>query len=253
MITRFLRRYGLWPVIAAVTLISIGLSIAISAFVQVVVLGIGMPASAWLVTVGCPLLIAPVMSFHSFKLLLQLDRAHEDLRVVSITDHLTGVANRRHFMAQLLEAAERGLRDSTPFSVALVDIDNFKAINDQHGHLGGDEVLRQLARTCAAQVREGDTFARFGGEEFAVLLPHTGIEHAMHWLERLREHVAALRVELPTGSIGVTVSIGLAAPAPLAAHADGQINTALFLADQALYRAKREGKNRVALPMPAAA
>jgi len=253
LITSCLRRYGLGPVVTSVTLISIVLSLAISGFVHAVVLGIEMPLSAWIITIGCPLLIAPTMSFHSFSLLLRLDQAHEQLRIISITDHLTGASNRRHFMERLLAEVQRSLREHTPFSVALIDIDNFKAVNDLHGHLAGDEVLRRLARACMAQVREGDTFARFGGEEFAVLLPGTSVEQALSWLERLRQQVAELRVELPSASLAVTISIGLASPATMSTQAGAQIDAALRLADEALYRAKREGKNRVALPLPVAA
>ena len=253
MLTKCLRRFGLWTVIGFVTLVSIALSLSISAVIHVAVLGIPMPLAAWIITIGCPLLIAPTMSFHSFGLLLKLDRAREELHLMSITDPLTGASNRRHFMERLVGEAERSLRDGTPLSVAMIDIDNFKSVNDQHGHLAGDEVLRRLARACMAQMRAGDTFARFGGEEFAVLLAATPIDQALHWLDRLREQVAQLRVELPGGSLAVTVSIGLASPAVVSVHPHAQIDAALRLADEALYRAKREGKNRVALPLPAAA
>ena len=253
MIRTALRRHGIWPVVAFVTVLSILASVAIGLVVHHVVLGIEMPASAWALTIGCPAIIAPTMSWGSFNLALQLDLAHEQLRIISITDPLTGAANRRHFMERLLAEVERSLRTGAPFSVALIDIDNFKSVNDLHGHLAGDEVLRRLAAACMGEVRSGDTFARFGGEEFAVLLPDTGIEHALQWLERLRQQVAGLRVEMPSAQIAVTVSIGLASPTVVASPASMQINTALRLADEALYRAKREGKNRIALPMPAVA
>lgn len=253
MLKTCLRRYGIWVVVAAVTAISIAASVAIGLVVHYLVLGIEMPASAWALTIGCPALIAPIMSYGSFSLALKLDQAHEQLRILSITDPLTGAANRRHFMDRLQAEVERSLRERAPFSVALIDIDNFKSVNDLHGHLAGDEVLRRLAQACMAQVRDGDTFARFGGEEFAVLLPQTGIEQAMQWLERLRFQVSELRVELPAVQIGVTVSIGVASPAVAAAPAGTELNAALRLADEALYRAKREGKNRVALTAVAAA
>jgi diguanylate cyclase (GGDEF)-like protein len=240
-------------VVAAVTLLSILASIAISGAVHHLVLGIEMPLSAWIITIGCPLLIAPVMSVHSFSLLIQLDEAHEQMRLLSHTDHLTGAANRRLFMERLLVEVDRSRTHGAPFSVALIDIDNFKSVNDQHGHLAGDEVLRRLATACMAEVRQGDTFARFGGEEFAVLLPDTPLDDAMPWLERLRQQVADLRVELPTATLAITVSIGLASPGIASQQSAAQINAALRMADEALYRAKREGKNRVALPLPLAA
>jgi diguanylate cyclase (GGDEF)-like protein len=242
-----LRRFGLWPVVVAVTLISVLASLAIAMVVHVFVLNEPMPPAAWLLSIGCPLILAPTMSTGSFALLLKLDLAHERLRLISDTDFLTGVYNRRYFMDRLRDEAERNARGGLPFSVALIDVDNFKAVNDQHGHLAGDEVLCALATVCRAQVRNMDTFARFGGEEFAVLLPQTDARQAAQWLERVRQAVADLHVELATGSLNITVSIGVACPEAAAVQPTVQIDAALRMADEALYRAKREGKNRVAL------
>jgi diguanylate cyclase (GGDEF)-like protein len=247
MLKSSLRRFGLWPVVATVTAISVLASLGIAGFVHVFLLQEAMPPAAWLLSIGCPLIIAPTMSAGSFALLLRLDEAHEHLRLISDTDYLTGVYNRRYFMDRLRDEAERSARGGPPFSVALIDVDNFKVVNDQHGHLAGDEVLCALAQTCGKQVRSIDTFARFGGEEFAVLLPQTDLEHAAQWLERLREAVAELRIELATGRLGITVSIGVASPEAAAVQPAVQINATLRMADEALYRAKREGKNRVAL------
>jgi diguanylate cyclase (GGDEF)-like protein len=247
MIRTCLRRFGLWPVIVGVTVISILVSLAMTAAVHHGLLGIAMPPAAWILSIGCPLVLAPTMSLGSFSLLVKLDLAHEQLQRISHTDHLTGALNRRCFMERLLDEVQRSVRAGTPFAVALIDVDNFKAINDTHGHLAGDEVLKGLARACIGHMREGDTFARFGGEEFAVLLPGTDGAQALAWLERLRQHVAQVRVELPGASLGVTVSIGLAAPSLTAPAGAAHIDTALRQADEALYRAKREGKNRVAL------
>src|SRR5688572_24402857 len=101
MIKTCLRRYGLWLTVAAVTVLSILASVAIGLSVHYFVLGIEMPASAWALTIGCPAVIAPIMSYGSFNLALKLDQAHEQLRILSITDPLTGAANRRHFMESL--------------------------------------------------------------------------------------------------------------------------------------------------------
>src|SRR5437868_12205228 len=125
MLTKCLRRFGLWTVIAFVTLISIALSLSISAVIHAAVLRVPMPLAAWIISIGCPLLIAPIMSFHSFGLLLKLDHAREELHLMSITDPLTGASNRRHFMERLVAEVERSLRDGTPLSVAMMDIDNF--------------------------------------------------------------------------------------------------------------------------------
>jgi diguanylate cyclase (GGDEF)-like protein len=247
MIKSSLRRFGLWPVVVAVTAVSVLASLGIVAPVHSFVLHEPMPLVAWLLSIGCPLLIAPTMSAGSFALLLKLDEAHERLRVISDTDYLTGVYNRRYFMDRLRDEAERSARGGPLFSVALIDVDNFKMVNDQHGHLAGDEVLCAVAQVCREQLRSIDTFARFGGEEFAVLLPQTEPAHALQWLERLREAVAELRVELATGALRVTVSIGVASPEPAAVQPAVQMDATLRVADEALYRAKREGKNRVAL------
>jgi diguanylate cyclase (GGDEF)-like protein len=252
MINTCLKRFGLWPVVAAVTLISVLASLLISALVHYFVLGIAMPPAAWALTIGCPLLLAPTMSVGTFRLLLKLDHAHEQLRVISDTDYLTGAYNRRYFMERLHDEVERCARHGLPFSLALIDIDDFKAVNDGHGHSAGDEVLRQLALTCMSEARSIDTFARFGGEEFAMLLPQTGLSEALRWLDRLRDRVAQLRVELPDASLGVTVSIGVASPAQLLHAPAAEINAVLRIADEALYRAKREGKNRVATPLETA-
>jgi diguanylate cyclase (GGDEF)-like protein len=241
MIKRCLKRFGLPTAVGIVTLLSIALSAAISATLHYAVLGIPMTSAAWIVTLACPAIIAPLMAGITFHLLLELDRAHDQLRELSNLDHLTGVHNRRLFMERLREEIERADRYGTPFSVAVIDVDDFKSINDRHGHLGGDELLRRLAQTCIEQVRQTDVFARIGGEEFALLLPHTGRDDALHLVERLRERVAELRVELHDALLGATVSIGLATP-----HArPASINGVLREADDALYAAKRQGKNRV--------
>ncbi|HJV94541.1 MAG TPA: GGDEF domain-containing protein [Albitalea sp.] len=251
MIKSALKRFGLWPVVAAVTLFSIAVSVLIALAVHAFVLGIEMPPAAWSLSVGVPLLLAPTMSVGSFSLLLKLDRAHEQLRVISDTDYLTGAFNRRYFMDRLREEVERCARSGLPFSVALIDVDDFKAVNDSQGHSAGDEVLRQLAQACMAEARSFDTFARIGGEEFAMLLPQTGLADAVRCLERLRDRVAQLRVELPDASLGITVSVGVASPTQLLQPPAAEINAVLRVADAALYRAKHEGKNRVAMPLDA--
>ena len=240
MLKTCLKRFGLLAVVVAITVGSIVLSVAISAAVHAS-LGVEMSGLAWAVTFACPALIAPTMSWWAFDLVLKVDRAHEQLRLQSTIDDLTGLYNRRYFMEKLREAIEHARRDGTPFAVAVIDVDDFKRINDEHGHLSGDETLRQLTRTCARLVRDIDTLARIGGEEFALLLPATTAAEAEHVLERLRFSIAAARVRLDERSLGITVSIGLTSPGPNARD----VNGVLHEADAALYSAKRQGKNRL--------
>jgi diguanylate cyclase (GGDEF)-like protein len=240
MLKACLKRYGLLTVVVAVTIGSIALSVVISALFHLAI-GLPMRGSAWAVTLICPTLIAPTMSWWAFDLVLKVERAHEQLRVQSNTDHLTGIFNRRYFMDRLREAIEETKRHGTSFAVAFIDVDNFKRINDEHGHLNGDEILKQLTQICAKQIRDVDTLARIGGEEFALLLPQTTPEEAVHLVERLRASVAATRARVGEGWLDVTVSIGLTSSTPDL----GDVNGVLRRADEALYAAKRQGKNRL--------
>ncbi|MGV7211395.1 diguanylate cyclase [Oxalobacteraceae bacterium A2-2] len=173
--------------------------------------------------------------------------ARDSLRQATYTDHLTGLANRRAFY----EAAELELRRrlrqpaARPLSLLMVDADHFKAINDRHGHPGGDAVLRHLAATMRAVFRQVDVVARVGGEEFAVILPGVGLGDAEAVAHRLREHVEAHPARYEDQAIACTLSIGVAAMAPEMEGADA-LERLLKHADQALYAAKRAGRNQVA-------
>ena len=160
------------------------------------------------------------------------EKSHQALR-----DPLTGIYNRRVLLDALARELLRAAREDGEVALTLLDIDDFKAINDVFGHETGDEVLRRVAACGRDVVRPGDTFARIGGEEFALLTPGTGAQDALLIAERLRLAVAALDV-LPDR--GVTVSAGLAAW-PADAHDGDALRRA---ADEALYRAKAAGKNR---------
>ncbi len=241
MIKSSLKRFGLWPMVIGITVMSIVASALITAGVHVLALHTPMPPEAWFISILCPATIAPVMTWLTLHLVLELQRAQESLRLLSNQDELTSVYNRRYFMEKLREEIERSNRYGSALSVALIDVDNFKGINDLHGHISGDEVLRWLAQECLLHVRQTDVFARIGGEEFAILLPQTTRDDAVHMLERLRLCVADLRVELPETVLSITVSIGLASPTGQVS----EINNVLREADEALYAAKRQGKNRI--------
>jgi diguanylate cyclase (GGDEF)-like protein len=171
-------------------------------------------------------------------------RLHRVVERQAVTDALTGLANRRQFYEVLGREYERAQRFGQPVSLILLDIDDFKQINDSRGHLAGDAVLHSVAATLSEVIREIDLAARYGGEEFAVLLPQTGPDGAANLAERLRSEIAARSIRFGTEEItGVTASFGVAA-GPV--HEQTQIDL-IASADAALYQAKREGKDRVTL------
>jgi diguanylate cyclase (GGDEF)-like protein len=174
-------------------------------------------------------------------------RLHLQVEQQAITDPLTGLANRRQFFDTLEREFERAQRFGTPLSLIMLDIDNFKQMNDVRGHLAGDAVLHGTAGTIEGLIREIDLAARYGGEEFGVLLPQTNLEGAKNLAERLREAVALRVVSFGDDQInGVTASFGVASgPRTNADHLD-----LVARADAALYRAKRAGKNRVETDEP---
>ncbi|RZL04294.1 MAG: GGDEF domain-containing protein [Rubrivivax sp.] len=180
------------------------------------------------------------------KLLAALKTANERLDKISRADLLTQVANRRHFDEFLTKVWERSEIDGSEVSLIMIDVDHFKAYNDQYGHPAGDECLRQVAATLKRRLRRpGDLVARFGGEEFIAVLTGTGLSVALQAAERIKVAIERLRlphVGSPTSSF-VTISVGVAALRPTDRGAAQK--TLLSLADQALYRAKNSGRNRV--------
>ncbi|WP_229412130.1 MULTISPECIES: sensor domain-containing diguanylate cyclase [unclassified Massilia] len=164
-------------------------------------------------------------------------------------DHLTGVANRRAFFEAAELELDRNRRAPRPTALVLLDADHFKRINDRHGHAGGDAVLRHLGQLLAATFRQVDVVARVGGEEFAVLLPSTGLDAAVAVAERLRGLVAGRPVAYDGAHIACTVSAGVAVCDGEAPGLDGLMKRA----DQALYAAKAAGRDRVERWHPALA
>jgi diguanylate cyclase (GGDEF)-like protein len=163
------------------------------------------------------------------------------LRMQSETDALTGLANRRKLMSGLTEHFELFARYKTPTSVLIFDIDHFKAINDQYGHLAGDKAITTTADVCRHELRAADFPARLGGDEFVVLMPHTDSAHAMTISERLREKIAEALRQLGALGNGATISGGLSEMTA----GDTSYEDVLKRADDALYRAKRDGRNRI--------
>ncbi len=169
-------------------------------------------------------------------------RYHEEIYRVSILDGLTQIHNKRYLSEMLEREVIRARRHNRPFSFILLDIDHFKRCNDEHGHLAGDAVLRQLAELLAKRIRREEVFARYGGEEFALVLPETKLAGAKKLAEKLRRRIERHAFDYLGEEIRVTASAGCA-------QFDPRDQTALDLverADKKLYEAKNSGRNRVA-------
>jgi len=168
-------------------------------------------------------------------------RYHAEVHQRTILDTLTGLHNRRYFLDMLDREIARFDRHSRAFSVAILDIDHFKPINDALGHIGGDDILRDLGRLLRQRVRRNDIAARIGGEEFALLLPETPLEQGAELAEHLRRAVAEHPFRGEDKPVAMTVSAGVAEWVK-AMHSASDI---LRAADRALYEAKGAGRNRV--------
>ena len=173
-----------------------------------------------------------------------LREANERIRVLTVTDPLVGIFNRRYFDDQLSAATAYAERYLKPLSLVFADVDHFKAVNDTHGHWVGDEVLIEIGRRLLASVRVDDWVARYGGEEFAVVLPEMDPQGAVDVAERLRAAIADQKVSTTTGDLAVTASFGVASSLPAAFKTPRALVGA---ADRALYLSKADGRNRTTL------
>ncbi|MFD2264943.1 GGDEF domain-containing protein [Lacibacterium aquatile] len=181
------------------------------------------------------------------KAIRSLKENEAELRWLAEVDPLTGVANRRAFLARAEYDLARVRRYEGSLTVAMIDLDHFKSVNDTYGHDAGDMVLRAVADLCRTRLRSTDLFGRLGGEEFAALLIETNEDEARQVLEDLRKAIAGVVVTLSTGvTISVTASIGSVTMPP----AEATVDELLKLADNALYQAKRSGRNRVVAAHP---
>ena len=171
---------------------------------------------------------------------LQLKGVNQQLERLSQTDGLTQLHNRRHWQECMEREFERFSRYGDSASLVMLDIDHFKQVNDQHGHLGGDRVIQHIAHTLKQSLRETDCAGRYGGEEFAVVLAKTTAQEAMFFTERLRKKIEAADIQFEGKSIKVTISIGIC---DLKDHMESS-STWLSNADKALYQGKQSGRNR---------
>ncbi|MEW5831011.1 MAG: GGDEF domain-containing protein [Chloroflexota bacterium] len=189
-----------------------------------------------------PAIVAPIFSSITLRLTIQLYLAKDKLQRLSTIDDLTQARNRRYFIEMAARAIESAKRYGTPFALIILDVDDFKAINDIYGHVAGDKVLAAIAGVCMMGIRSSDIFARYGGDEFVFLIQlNNPMEDVSKFSERIRAELSQARVFYDQEDIQFTVSMGIGMIGRDAPDVEGL----LAQVDALLLRAKREGKNRV--------
>jgi diguanylate cyclase (GGDEF)-like protein len=205
------------------------------------------------VLIALPAAFSPFLLIVALPVVIVLRRfmMHSQLVTASRMDTKTGLLNALTWQREAELEVSRAVRIRSPLAIAVVDVDHFKAINDQHGHLGGDAVLALTAATMAALLRDYDILGRFGGDEFAICLPHTSAYEARRITERLRDKISQISTHTPgEAPVQITLSIGVAS----LESSSRSLDELIAAADAALYRAKKSGRNcvRITRDEPAA-
>ncbi len=199
---------------------------------------LAMPFWGELLAISAPIIL---VAYITTMLAADIRYAVDKIKQVSDTDELTGIYNMRAFSAMLHRAFRQSVRYGHALSVVMIDSDNLKQINDKHGHESGNRLLQHLVRDIREQLRGSDVMARFGGDEFIVLLPETGNKGALETAERIRKAIENSRFDVRTGDTRITVSVGVASYP----EDGGNLDVILEKADKAMYRAKERGRNKV--------
>lgn len=202
------------------------------------------PMSSWFALFGLVSILTWTFYFfliNSARLEMDLEAARVELTQLAMTDPLTGLYNRRHFFERAEIEFQRATRQEHSISFLLMDVDGFKNINDNYGHDAGDEVMLYLSSILPAEIRVFDLVARFGGDEFIIMLVHVHQEQAYEIAERIRERVSQSPMTFESRTFNVQLSVGVASFDPK----DDNLKTILKRADTALYLAKQHGRNRV--------
>jgi diguanylate cyclase (GGDEF)-like protein len=239
-VSRTLVQLGFVPSLVLATVVLVPIFAMLSPLL-VMVLGRGSASVAAQVGALSALILVPAIGALVLRLLFQLERARARLAVLATQDALTGVHNRRYFFEIAEREWQRSKRYGEDSALLLIDADNFKSINDLHGHMCGDKLLVAIARAVRATLRTSDLMARFGGEELVILLPHTDPLGALDVAERIRERVAGGRLDWHGEKVGITVSVGVASYG----GDDRTLDALVHDADLALYAAKKAGRNCV--------
>lgn len=196
----------------------------------------------YLLSVFIPLVLSTIIIVFSYYLIavsIDQTKRHRQLELTSRIDSLTGLYNRRYMEQKIQEEYEVYQNTGSKFALIIVDIDWFKAVNDQYGHAGGDYLLRSVSEDLKKSVREYDTVARWGGDEFLLMLPATNEENAVRLAERIRDTVEKRRYAYDNEALSVTLTLGVSA----IEYSDDSVDSIIKKADILMYQGKREGRN----------
>lgn len=230
-----------------VTLLSIAASVAITLVIFYLHSGSLRGGMGLLIAVIAPALIAPVGSYQYISLTYRLRLANEQLKVLSEIDSLTGALNRRRFLELSEQQLSLAARHGYPTSLLVLDLDHFKQINDRFGHAAGDQVLIETTRVMRNTIRDSDLLGRIGGEEFALLLPHTARQGALFLADRIIDAIRSSSTSTAEAELQVTLSIGGAT----CESSRTRLDQLLHRADEQLYQAKLSGRDRYEIEPPA--
>ena len=227
--------------VIGVTAAAVAASLLITCLLSYLLAGNWLPdAKGFIIATLAPLLIAPCASYLNISLSYRLRLANERLRALSETDPLTGTLNRRSFMDVASRELSLARRHCVPTSIVLMDFDHFKEINDRHGHAAGDQALVHAIEVIRGVIRESDVLARFGGEEFILLLPHTAREGALSLSARILHEVGRTPIDLPGARLSITLSAG----SVTCETSETPLDLMMSRADELLYKSKQLGRNR---------
>lgn len=195
---------------------------------------------SYLIATITSLIIAPSISSLFIKQFFKIHELEQDIRQIAMFDDMTGFMTRRFFLQHAESYVTKANRANDDFSVMVLDVDFFKHINDEYGHMAGDKVLSDFGELCLKHKREEDIFGRTGGEEFTLVLPNMNASDAKNYAEKLREDIENLDIEFDQFIIRCTISIGFVS----CFSSKRELNALVKIADEAMYQAKKSGRNR---------
>jgi len=234
-------KLGRTKTVIIVTAFSTIFSLLITAIAMIIVnANEKMAFISYIIATLVPLIVAPIVAFVLVTALLKLHELEQEMRELASVDYLTKLLSRRAWITQTDKYIRLAMRNKSNYSILMIDLDDFKEINDRFGHLAGDKVLVEFGKTVNELCRSSDFAARFGGEEFIILLPDTTPQQAQQFTDRLHNAINNMVVVHDNDTINLTISIGLSVQAT---DELCTIDMLISQSDQALYQAKQQGKN----------